>query len=45
MDLGQNLEIHKCYQRAGMPRKLGLTETVPESCYTQKAGMVAKICP
>ncbi len=28
-----------------MPRKLGLTETVPKSCYTQKAGMVAKNVP
>ncbi len=31
-------------QKAGT-RKLGLTDTVPKSCYTQKAGMVAKNVP
>ncbi len=41
----QNADFHKCYQKAGIPRKLGFTETVPESGLTQKAGMVAKICP
>ena len=38
-------EIHKFYYKAGIPTKLGFTETVPESWTTQKAGMVAKIFP